>query len=70
MDNLPAGAANDSDAPFNKPVQPFDYAERDSIVKELEHIIERVKQSNGIFTDEFLDLLNELTYVKIDKNGN
>jgi hypothetical protein len=46
---------------------PFDYEVRDNTIAELVIILQEVKQSNGIFTDEFNDAMDKLLTAKIEK---
>jgi len=64
--NLPLGASNDSNAPYNQPDEQYDYQLRDMAVEDLETVLERVKQSNGIFPDKFHRLLDELLTINFE----
>ncbi len=64
--NLPLGATNDPNAPYNQPDQQYDYQLRDMAVADLETILKRVKNSNGIFTDEFYEAIEELLTINFE----
>ena len=60
MSNYPAGAQNDTSAPWNTPDEQYDYQCRDMAVADLETILKRVKNSNGIFTNKFYESIEEM----------
>jgi hypothetical protein len=64
MSNLPPGAQHDPRAPYNQPDQPIDHEMVDMATKDLQTVLERVKQSNGDFPDKFHRLLEELLMIK------
>ena len=52
--------SRDDASPANQPDEQYDYQCRDMAVSDLETILTRVKNSNGIFTDKFYEAIEEM----------
>jgi len=58
--------SRDDASPANEPITKFDHGARDMALEDLNTIIYRVKQSNGIFPNKFYQLLEDLLYLDLD----